>query len=95
MSHFVDPKFTCHLTVAKVAGYIMLLIGDSPMIPMDPKDYGKALTKGATDLKKLLEQKGGTSLGANTSKCTDSIIMTHLASQIYVFPGDKLQSSGR
>ena len=68
MKHFVDPQFKCHLTVAKVTAYLMLMMADSPLLPMNPMDYGTALVKGAADLQKQLAAKGGPAQGANTSK---------------------------
>ena len=68
MKHFVDPQFKCHLIVAKVSAYVALMMADSPLLPMNPVDYGTALIKGAADLKKQLAEKGGSAQGANTSK---------------------------
>eukprot|EP00794_Sanderia_malayensis_P017342 gene17342-19073_t len=57
MKTFIDPKFLVHRAVARFAASLLLKLSTPNIIPLDPRDYSTALSKGAEDIKRIFKMK--------------------------------------
>ncbi len=56
MKTFIDPGFAIHRAVGELNARLMLKLADAPVIPFGILDYSSALMKGASDVKRILQQ---------------------------------------
>ncbi len=70
MKTFIDPKFLVHRAVAEFTGNLLLQLSDSPIIPLDPRDYSAALSKGSEDIKRIFKMKNAAAHNVSTGSNT-------------------------
>eukprot|EP00794_Sanderia_malayensis_P017340 gene17340-19071_t len=66
MKTFIDPKFLVHRAVARFAASLLLKLSTPNVIPLDPRDYSTALSKGAEDIKRIFKMKNVMSHNVST-----------------------------